>query len=44
MEINNEIAGASHEQARGITLIGEAMGRLDEASQKNAQVARGENQ
>lgn len=40
LEINNEIAGASHEQARGITLISEAMNRLDQASQKNAQVAQ----
>ncbi|WP_374027838.1 methyl-accepting chemotaxis protein [Bdellovibrio bacteriovorus] len=40
LEINNEIAGASHEQSRGITLISEAMNRLDQASQKNAQVAQ----
>ncbi|KYG69174.1 hypothetical protein AZI87_08140 [Bdellovibrio bacteriovorus] len=40
LEINNEIAGASHEQARGISLISEAMNKLDQASQKNAQVAQ----
>lgn len=41
VEINNEIAGASQEQARGITLIGEAMAKLDQSSQQNAQVAQG---
>lgn len=41
VEINNEIAGASQEQARGITLIGEAMAKLDQSSQQNVQVAQG---
>lgn len=41
VEINNEIAGASQEQARGIALIGEAMAKLDQASQQNAHVAQG---
>lgn len=40
LDINNEIAGASQEQARGITLISEAMNKLDQSSQKNAQVAQ----
>ncbi|WII72073.1 methyl-accepting chemotaxis protein [Bdellovibrio sp. 22V] len=40
LDINNQIAGASHEQARGITLISEAMNKLDQSSQKNAQVAQ----
>lgn len=40
LEINNEIAGASQEQARGISLISEAMNKLDQSSQQNAQVAQ----
>lgn len=40
LEINNEISGASQEQARGISLISEAMNKLDESSQKNASVAQ----
>ncbi|MEK2643898.1 HAMP domain-containing methyl-accepting chemotaxis protein [Bdellovibrio sp. BCCA] len=40
LEINNEIAGASQEQARGLGLISEAMNKLDQASQQNAQVAQ----
>lgn len=39
-EINNEIASASQEQARGIGLISEAMNRLDQNSQQNAKVAQ----
>ncbi len=39
-EINNEIASASQEQARGIVLISEAMNRLDQNSQQNAKVAQ----
>ncbi|WP_374076996.1 methyl-accepting chemotaxis protein [Bdellovibrio bacteriovorus] len=40
LEINNEIAGASQEQARGLGLISEAMNKLDQSSQQNAQVAQ----
>lgn len=40
LDINNEIADASQEQARGLGLISEAMNKLDQSSQKNAQVAQ----
>lgn len=39
-DLNSEIANASQEQARNLVQINEAMGRLDQASQKNAQVAQ----
>jgi methyl-accepting chemotaxis protein len=38
--LNNEISHASSEQAQGITQIGAAMGKVDQSSQANAQVAQ----
>ncbi len=40
LDINNEIAGASFEQVKGISLSVKAMNKLDQASQQNAQVAQ----